>query len=149
MSYCCEWNSICGWSDESDAFQERRWGACLPLTWCVFSARWSDSCKRLTASEQIELWRHQRDGSDSLFHFHHSVRHYLHRCSDDPLMCGIAEPLTAQWTDKCRYKAVSLVCITLCSCPQWKNNVRVRHWPPPPPVLNLQLFYGNRLPRKT
>ncbi len=49
---------------DSVAFQER---------WCGHTcacslACWSDLSE--CASAQIELWRHQRDGSDSLFHFH-------------------------------------------------------------------------------
>lgn len=68
--------------------------------------------------------------------FPRSGGRYLHRCSEDPLMCGVAEPLTAQWTDKCGDKAAGLVCVTLCCCPQWENNVRVRHWlPPSPPIF--------------
>lgn len=116
------------WSD-SVAFQERWWGARLPahapflcsLKWSKQAAYWEWADRVVETSEWF------------IISFSRSVRHYLHRCSEDPLMYGIAEPLTAQWTDKCCYKAVSLVCVPLCSCPQWKNNGRVRHWPPLPP----------------
>lgn len=61
-----------------------------------FFACLSDSSKRLTASEQIDLWRHQWDSSDSLFHFHTASDIIYTDGSEDPLMYGVAELLTAQ-----------------------------------------------------
>lgn len=125
MSYSCKWNLICGATPmpfrNGDGEQVRPhmcFSFCL-LKWFKQAAycEWAD---RVVETSEGRQW--------FIISFSRGVRHYLHRCWDDPLMCGIAELLTAQWTDKCSHKAVSLVCITLCSCPRWKNNVSVRHW---------------------
>lgn len=110
------------------------------------SLKWLERAAHCERADRVV--RHQRDGSDSLFHFHAASDIIYTDGSDDSLMCGIAEPLTAQWTDKCRYKAVALVCIALCSCPRWQNNVGVQLWPPPPPPPlppKILLFYGYHL----
>ncbi len=67
MSCCCSWNSI--WGATLFPFRTSDGEQVCPHM-RLFSPRWVDPSEQLTASERAELWRHHRDGSDSLFHFH-------------------------------------------------------------------------------
>lgn len=145
MSYCCTWNSICG--------SPRCWWGARPPAHALFflypppvcSLKWSEQAAYCewadSAAETSQRWRW------FIISFSRSGRHYLHRCSEDLLMCATAEPLTAQWTDKCGSKAVTLVCLPLLFLPtvtqRWLRTTPTAALGPGPPLWS-RFFSRNR-----